>query len=204
MYEEWSPQEDRYLIDNYKRMTNPQIAKELLRTVKSVEKRASKLRLRKSRYAIWTKEELNFLINNFHLSDEELSKAIPNHSIGSIRMTARRYGLYKFVNQDKILKQNVRQPKPNNTKIYTKLVENKIGRPLANGETVHHINMDSYDHDINNLHLFHNRSDHRRAHTSINRLVKGLLEQGHIVFNRDTGIYEFPKVDKSETTGVVN
>ena len=44
------------------------------------------------------------------------------------------------------------------------VMENKIGRKLTKGETVHHINEIKKDNRIENLQLYPNRSEHMKYH----------------------------------------
>jgi Holliday junction resolvasome RuvABC DNA-binding subunit len=41
------------------------------------------------------------------------------------------------------------------------VVENKIGRKLKEGETVHHIDFNKKNNDISNLFLFHSQREHK-------------------------------------------
>jgi hypothetical protein len=65
---------------------------------------------------------------------------------------------------------------------YLRVAADKLGRELQPGEFVHHINMDGRDHRPANLHVFPDGASHMRAHHSLNRLVKRLLEAGVIRF----------------------
>lgn len=63
-----------------------------------------------------------------------------------------------------------------------------IGRPLKKSEVVHHINCVRDDNRSENLFLFKNRSEHKKCHGTVNKLIKTLLERHIIVFNN--GCYE--------------
>ena len=60
--------------------------------------------------------------------------------------------------------------------------ETETGNSLAEGEMIHHINMDKTDNSINNLYLCSNVSEHGKAHASINSLVQELISDGIIGF----------------------
>ena len=72
------------------------------------------------------------------------------------------------------------------------LIEEQIGRPLREGEHVHHINAIRSDNALDNLHLFASSSEHAQAHGSLNQLLKSLLDEGLIEFDRTTGRYRRP------------
>ena len=82
----FTDKEDKFIKDNY----NPNdvnksikhIAKELNRTESSINHRASRLNLRKSLKS-WTKNDIDYLLNNSHLSIEELAKKL-DRTKGSI------------------------------------------------------------------------------------------------------------------------
>lgn len=66
--------------------------------------------------------------------------------------------------------------------LHRHLVEQSIGRRLLPSETVHHIDCDSFNNVLPNLHLFSDEQQHQLAHWSIERLVKPLLDLGVIRF----------------------
>lgn len=70
------------------------------------------------------------------------------------------------------------------------VMEQVIGRRLFPDEVVHHINSIRSDNRPENLHLFRNGSEHNKAHGSFDRLLTGLLADGIVRFNRQTGQYE--------------
>lgn len=65
-----------------------------------------------------------------------------------------------------------------------------LGRPLAEGEQVHHINCDKSDNDPLNLYVYDSRSAHMSGHRTLDRAVKELLDRGLIRFDGRTGRYE--------------
>lgn len=66
---------------------------------------------------------------------------------------------------------------------------NHAGRPLENGEVVHHINLNKHDNRIENLALA-SRPEHANWHNQLEELaVSMLLEKGLIAFDAEKGGY---------------
>lgn len=116
-----------------------------------------------------------------------------------VRMRARRLGLgywmefrgYRETQGYKVARIN-RGPDGSLSRrvpVHRDVVAKAIGRDLREEERVHHINLVKQDNRIENLHLFPTDVEHRRAHNSVNKLIAGLLDRGHLVFDRDAGVY---------------
>ncbi len=71
---------------------------------------------------------------------------------------------------------------------YRRVAADALGRPLNGRETVHHVNGDATDNRPDNLWVC-TISGHGRAHASLLRVLKPLLEQGVILFDRGAGVY---------------
>jgi len=71
---------------------------------------------------------------------------------------------------------------------YRTVAETMLGRALERGEHVHHVNCVNSDNRPENLFVC-SRNAHARAHGSLWRLVKSLMEAGHVLFDRGTGVY---------------
>ena len=83
----------------------------------------------------------------------------------------------------------IRQRAINKKLLYRTVAAGTIGRELGPGESVHHINCDHRDNRPENLHVYPSRAGHGRAHGSLGKLVKSLMEAGHVVFDRGAGVY---------------
>jgi len=57
-----------------------------------------------------------------------------------------------------------------------------MGRQLEDGQVVHHIDMDKFNNEPENLYIYDNDSEHQLGHGSLNRLVKHLLKEKIITF----------------------
>ena len=68
------------------------------------------------------------------------------------------------------------------------LMQQHLGRKLTSQEIVHHIDMDINNNTINNFYLYENHKTHQEGHGSLNKLIKGLLKDGIIIF--DNGTYK--------------
>lgn len=62
------------------------------------------------------------------------------------------------------------------------VMEHKIGRPLKNGEIVHHINLSKLDNRPENLHLCKGCSEHSLIHRQLERVGAELYRRGIIGF----------------------
>lgn len=69
-------------------------------------------------------------------------------------------------------------------------MESIIGRDLEPQEIVHHVNAVRADNEPDNLYLCRNRSHHNDVHRSYDELLVGLMADGIVRFDRDTGRYE--------------
>lgn len=73
----WTEQEDKYLKDNFQKLTKAQIGEDLGKTKGAVEYRASQLGLIKQPHKPWTEEEDNFLRENYlTMTSKEIAKKL--------------------------------------------------------------------------------------------------------------------------------
>lgn len=72
--------------------------------------------------------------------------------------------------------------------IHRTIVEDSIGRELNEGEVVHHINLIKTDNHIKNLYVCESSSEHTKIHVQLEKLIKGMFEDGTIIF--ENGIYK--------------
>ena len=70
------------------------------------------------------------------------------------------------------------------------VVETLLGRKLIAPEVVHHINGKRDDNNIDNLYLCKSPSEHLAIETSMKCIVRELLEEGAVRFNKIMGRYE--------------
>ena len=86
------------------------------------------------------------------------------------------------------------------------VAEQKIGRSLSDGETVHHINLDKSDNRPENLIICSN-SDYQKMHQDLEHLAGRLMEAGYITFVPELNQYVFvgptPKLEHSIGDGFV-
>lgn len=72
-------------------------------------------------------------------------------------------------------------------------MEKHLGRPIQKGETIHHVDFDKTNSQIDNLHLCENQSAHAKIHTSLEEVSGILFRKGMIGFDG-----ERYKVNKKE------
>lgn len=71
---------------------------------------------------------------------------------------------------------------------HAKVMQDHIGRPLAKGEVVHHIDGDKKNNNISNLDLC-SVKEHNNAHAKAEQIVFELVKQGKVLYDRKTKRY---------------
>lgn len=83
----WSKDEDKWLINNFKLLSNSEIAQKLNKNIRTIEKRKSKLNLKKMIH--WTEEEEKLLYESWkNLPLHNIKQLFPNRSLRAIRTKA--------------------------------------------------------------------------------------------------------------------
>ena len=70
----------------------------------------------------------------------------------------------------------------------------KVGRNLAPGEIVHHIDGDKGNNQHNNLYVCKSIKEHNRIHGQLEGLAMLLVQQGKIIFNFNNAMYELSDI----------
>lgn len=83
-----------------------------------------------------------------------------------------------------------------NYKKYRKIYEDHIGRKLTEQENIHHIDLNRNNNDISNLHLFPDQKTHTACHVNLENIIKKLIKDGIITFDKNTGQYSYNPKDK--------
>jgi len=72
------------------------------------------------------------------------------------------------------------------------VMEKELRRYLRKDEIIHHIDFNPENNNLNNLYLT-TSSKHSKLHRGINLLIKELLKEGLVIFNKKEGRYERQK-----------
>lgn len=200
----YSEHEDAYILANYKTLGDKHIADYLGREIRSIRKRREKLGILKHSCKRWTpkEDEAILAIDGKRLEDmaKEFGRCSAEVSNRAKKLGIEHWGFYKN-NGYRLSKgyevagfENIKRS--NGTewrktiKVHHVVAASNLGRPIADGEIVHHINGNKRDNRKENIHVFSGRSSHRKAHLSIESLLPELHGRGIIRFNIHTGEYE--------------
>lgn len=191
----YSESELNFIRNNYASMSVQEIASSLNRTPKSVRAKIERLRiplssLSRNAARHWSESEIAFIRENYsQMSDAKMSKAL-GISVSMVCRKRMELGLlhhhlapyevggymYQYIDGEKVC-------------LHRHVVEQSIGRPLADEERVHHIDGDKTNYRLDNLYLCSDRSVHMFVHSSLERVAFQLVRNGVIKFNSDTGEY---------------
>lgn len=93
------------------------------------------------------------------------------------------YRLVHIGNDDQEIKWN------NYRKEHMVIMEKVLGRPLQQGEIIHHIDGNKLNNNPENLVLFPDEKTHRQTHNQLERLSMRLVRLGYIIFDKNTNTY---------------
>ena len=189
--------EDGFIRSNYHSMLARDIADHLDRGVQQIRKRAGKLGLANA-LKRWCDEEDAVIRAGWGkrmLADvaRELDRGVPEVSTRAKAIGCTPWRTRKGTHAGRPIDGFV-SGKP----VYSHraVVEKRIGRSLRSDEIVHHIDADKSNNASSNLYVFKSRSAHRKAHSTLESIIPGLLELGVIEFDRHHGIYKLCEIDK--------
>jgi hypothetical protein len=196
--------EDDFIRSNYGSMSLGVMARTLERSFDGVNKRVRKLGLKRKTNRQWSdaEDQVIRMGEGRKLGDvaKELGRCVSEVSarwkkIGDGSSWAARGGfnlsrgrkVIRFSRENSRYSRAVFEHRDN--------MEKHIGRKLGSSEIVHHVDLDKGNNEIDNLHVFPGRSEHRKAHYSIELLIPSLLQRGIVRFNRSLGVYELCEID---------
>lgn len=192
----FNEQEYEFIRTNYHSMPHGDIARHLDRSVSGVRKAAGKLEIRSS-LKRWSPQEDEIIQNSWGarpLADvaEQLARSASEVSARSKKLGRKKWREGKGTHSGRPI-DGFEDGSPVFT--HRRVVEDLIGRGLRSDEIVHHIDFDKNNNVPSNL-VIQTRSQHRKSHTSFERLVPELVRFGIIKFDRDSGIYELCETSK--------
>jgi hypothetical protein len=201
----FTDQEDEFLKVNIGKLSFVEIGARLERSRGSVYCRAITLELYRARYSAqkFSEKDDSFIkMNAGKMSLTKIARHL-NRSTGSIWGRGILLNVcLDFRKRRKPFKCNGYIHVPIETKNghgwrleHILIIEELIGRGLELGEIVHHIDFDSSNNEPSNLYLCKNNSEHNKAHTSINILIRSLLERKIIMFNKSLGTYKLCELE---------
>lgn len=203
----WSKEEEKFLKENYDKLTVKEIGEKIGRTGKAVRGKLERLgislrNLNRQEIFKWDKFQIEFLKNNFrNMSDKEIAIQLFNedNDKAAARVFRKRKSL-KLVKDEKglIYKENKSEYVSRyykGEKIYQHIenAEIKIGRKIKKGEVVHHINGKKKDNSIKNLYVCDSLSKHVKLHDELEKISLELFEIGLIKFDEEEGRYYINK-----------
>lgn len=204
----WSKSEEQFIRENYKELSVGELAEELRRSRRAVRGKIERMGIGLSTVEraeknggggrnLWTESEIQLLQRDYtERLDEEIGAEI-GRTADAVASKRAELGLYKQKRSDedgKYLESDGYYKKydgDGNRRFYHKMVaEDMLGRELQEEEIVHHINFDKTDNRERNLFVCRDQSHHSRIHHQAARLVAGLVRQGVVEFDEETGEYK--------------
>ena len=197
----YTSDEDSFIRDNYRSMSYRDIAENLGRNIRSIQHRAQRLGVSKLRLRRWMPEE---------------DAVVQSDNRGSLVETSERLGRLQSVVSERAIKLGVpfrqeaqervqhgylqlRTRRGGKTIIkwrHIQVMEEHLGRSLQGSELVHHVDGNKRNNAISNLWLCSDRSNHLRAHRSLDQLLPALLQRNIIDFDHAEGVYRLYESDK--------
>ena len=146
------------------------------------------------KFELWTKEEENFLKENYHkFTVKELSQMLNRSESGIIghkhklglndkyKRTKGNFRLYDYKNNYTMI-----FDKKNNTltAYHRKVYEDFYNIKLTKTQKIHHIDGDKKNNDISNLLLTENVNEHRKIHAQLEKIAFQLIREKFIIFDK--------------------
>ena len=163
----WTNQEIEFINNNYKILSVNEIAEKLERSKKCVRAKIERLgikllELERTKAAIWTTEDIEFLKkNHLKLQDEERAEKLGKERGFNKQVVFRKRHSLKLSKKSeriRVDKDGYKYWINYNKRIYThrEKMETKLGRKLKPSEIVHHKDGNKKNDDLNNLYLCKN------------------------------------------------
>ncbi len=194
--------EDRYILEHAGKLTWADIAGNIGRSRRGVQKRAARLGYVSRPCKRWTSEEDAALLSARGIRLAEMAATL-GRGVSECGERAKFLGIQSWAKHSnggkyrndrngyevsRVVRAGERKHRRVNT--HREVVERALGRPLSTGEVVHHINGDKLDNRAENLFVCKDAAAHRRAHHSYTKLLAGLVSGRAIYFDSTDGVYK--------------
>ena len=191
----WKDHEIQFLKENPE-IPTAMLSERLDRTRIAVMLMRRKLGLIRERHDPWSQKEEIKLRKNISLPLDNLYKLFPNRTYASVCAKARKMNRKRHRRKGySITPKGYIEITVKGRRILEHIyVMEQIKRhKLEKGKIVHHIDCNKANNSFNNLDLLQSNSQHQATHNSFRRLLKHLLNSGHVVYNFDKYGYEVGK-----------
>ena len=191
----WKDHEIRFLKENPE-MPAAMLSEHLGRSYVAVMQMRRKFGLTKERHDPWSQKEETELRKNISLSLGNLYKLFPNRTHASVCAKARKMNRKRHRRKGySITPKGYIEITVNGRRVleHIYVMEQAKHRKLEKNEIIHHIDCDKANNSIDNLDLLQSNSQHQTTHNSFRKLLKHLLDSGHVAYNFDKCEYEVGK-----------